>query len=532
MEPQSFHRGQLDIKGFQQRQDSITSPEPVMHIKVGTAQDERDMHRLGKVQRLNRSFHYVSILAFTIIVMSVWMTTLTVNVFPLINGGRAGTIWTYLGSWVCMTAVSASIAEMASMAPTCGGQYHWVSEFAPLGAQKALSYWIGWLSALSWQGFIASSCFQAGNLVLILASLTHPMFAPMPWHGTLMTMAIAFVVTSSNVFAAKYLPQVEKFMLVFHVLTFVVFLAVLWATAPLAPARDVFGTFSNYGVWSSVGAARWVGQVAGGGALLGMDSAAHMSEEVEDASMAVPRMIMASVTISGALGFIFTITFVFIIQDVESQIADSTAYYPFIAVFATAIGSTGAAIGLTVMIIFLGICAAISAMAAATRQAWSFARDSGLPFSTWFMTLTNINGVPTPLHAMIASLLICMVIALLNLGRAETWNSIVGLVAGAMCFSYLISISCVLWRRLFGAPLPPARWSLGKTGGPAINSFSCLYLINLITASFFPLYSNVTAKTMNWGIAMFAGVALLSIVYYLAHGRKVYKGPVVHLRSH
>lgn len=36
-------------------------------------------------------------------------------------------------------------------APTTGGQYHWVSEFAPREHQKFLSYLMGWLCVLGWQ---------------------------------------------------------------------------------------------------------------------------------------------------------------------------------------------------------------------------------------------------------------------------------------------------------------------------------------------------------------------------------------------
>lgn len=36
-----------------------------------------------------------------------------------------------------------SLAEMASMCPTSGGQYHWVSEFAPPKYQRFLSYMTG-----------------------------------------------------------------------------------------------------------------------------------------------------------------------------------------------------------------------------------------------------------------------------------------------------------------------------------------------------------------------------------------------------
>jgi hypothetical protein len=68
-------------------------------------------------------------------------------------------IWGFIGVTLGFTLVYASIAEMASMyglsmscvvdsanrtrAPTAGGQYHWVSEFAPRRGQKFLSYITG-----------------------------------------------------------------------------------------------------------------------------------------------------------------------------------------------------------------------------------------------------------------------------------------------------------------------------------------------------------------------------------------------------
>ena len=34
---------------------------------------------------------------------------------------------------------------------------------------------------------------------------------------------------------------------------------------------------------------------------------------------------------------------------------------------------------------------------------------------------------------------------------------------------------------------------------------------------------------MNWGIAMFGGIAAISLATYVVRGRKMYKGPVVHV---
>lgn len=52
-------------------------------------------------------------------------------------------IWMYVIAVLGFSFAILSMAEMASMAPTSGGQYHWVSEFAPRKAQKFLSFVTG-----------------------------------------------------------------------------------------------------------------------------------------------------------------------------------------------------------------------------------------------------------------------------------------------------------------------------------------------------------------------------------------------------
>lgn len=63
--------------------------------------------------------------------------------FVLIDGGPALLFWGLIVCGLGMTCVYASIAELASISPTAGGQYHWVSEFAPRKIQKFLSYSVG-----------------------------------------------------------------------------------------------------------------------------------------------------------------------------------------------------------------------------------------------------------------------------------------------------------------------------------------------------------------------------------------------------
>lgn len=111
----------------------------------GTAEDKKDMYRLNKVQELQRNFRFLSIFGYSLILGNGWVIALIAAIIPLTNGGTAGGIWIYFIVIVGLCFSTLSMAEMASMAPTAGGQYHWVSEFAPRSKQRFLSYMTGWL---------------------------------------------------------------------------------------------------------------------------------------------------------------------------------------------------------------------------------------------------------------------------------------------------------------------------------------------------------------------------------------------------
>lgn len=327
----------------------------------------------------------------------------------MINGGRAGTIWIYLASGLSTVALVTSMAEMASIAPTSGGQYHWVSEFAPKGVQRPLSYVSGWLSALSWQALIAGTAYSSGQMILICASVTYPNYVPTPWQGTLITVGVALFSVSFNIWAAKQLPFFEGFIMLFDVLGMFAVLIPLWVLAPKVSAREVFGEFNNFGGWSSTGAATIVGQTAALAVFVGADSAAHMAEEVSNASIVVPRMMMATVVFNVVSGFVSIITYCFCVIDLEQQIVSSTAVFPFIDIFASAVGSRAGAVAMTAPFIVLTIACCINSVAAGSRQAWAFAKDDGLPFPRWFSKVVTINHVPLPINALAITLCVLLV---------------------------------------------------------------------------------------------------------------------------
>ncbi|KAI6914489.1 amino acid transporter [Hortaea werneckii] len=498
-------------------------------VHTGTGQDAVDMARLGRKQEFRRNFHSWAVVGLSSVIMATWVALLGSASFSLIDGGYAGTVYTYIAVWLLTIPVTLSLAEMASMAPTSGGQYHWTSEFAPPGSQRFLSYIVGWLSSLGWQAAIATTAYGAGNVILQMGAISYPSYVPTKWHATLMTMGVTLLSVFFNTLGARHLPLFESLILVLHIVGFFAVIITLGVLAPKAPAEQVFTEFSNFGGWTSVGGACVVGMLTATGSLGGSDSPAHLAEEVRNASVVVPRMMITTIILNGILGLAMIIMFCFCITDIQSQIWLSTSAFPYVDVFLAATNSKGGTIALVSIIAALNICANLSVVAAGSRQTWAFARDNGLPFSSTLRKITTI-GTPIPLYSVFASLIITVVVSLLNLAGSTAFNSVVGLLSGSGGVSYSISISCVLWKRITGQPLPHAPFRLGIWGIP-INVIAIAYCIVLTTMSFFPMFAAVSVETMNWGIAMFGGATILCMVYYFVWGNKFYQPPAVHLNK-
>ena len=176
--------------------------------------------------------------------MSTWEGLLGTIALALGNGGPSGLLYTYIIAYIGFTLVIASMAEMASMAPTSGGQYHWVSEFAPRKVQKLASYYIGWLSVLGYQIGVTISAFLAGALLQGLIILNNPdTYVPKPWHTTLIAMCITICVAIFNIFLANHLPLIEGVILVLHFAGFLAVVVVLWVLGPRTPSAMVWNNF-------------------------------------------------------------------------------------------------------------------------------------------------------------------------------------------------------------------------------------------------------------------------------------------------
>lgn len=205
------------------------------------------------------------------------------------------------------------------------------------------------------------------------------------------------------------------------------------------------------------------------------------------------------------------------------------------------------------MIIMAMFCN-LSITATASRQLFAFARDQGVPYARFFAYVRP--GWDVPMNSIIVSFVVSCLLALINIGSTIALNNITSLSLCAILYvpftsfphplprtqrltihhirsSYIISISLLLWRRLFNLPLLPAPFTLSKPVGILLNVWSLAFLWIAFIFSFFPGTYNPTVAQMNWACLIYGAVMIFALVHYYMPGgaRNVYDGPVEYVRK-
>ena len=185
-------------------------------------------------------------------------------------------MWEYIFTVLAFGSVVVTIAEMTSMAPTSGAQYHWISEFSPPRCQKYLSYAAGWTSALGWLTGNASGYYILSTLIEALVEVYHPDWSFTNWQSTLVMIFFLIETIYFNTWGARFLPAITTVSLVIHLVGFIVTVVPLWVLAPKNSASDVFGKIVDGGGWNSAGTSFLVGSITVLFSTLGPDAAVHI----------------------------------------------------------------------------------------------------------------------------------------------------------------------------------------------------------------------------------------------------------------
>jgi amino acid transporter len=108
-----------------------------------------------------------------------------------------------------------------------------------------------------------------------------------------------------------------------------------------------------------------------------------MSEETHDAAVRGPTAIRAAILVSGAVGWMLTITFTFCLNDLDAIMSSPTGL-PVAQIFLNAGGRAGGT-AMWFFVILVQFFTCCSAMLANARMAYAFARDEALPLSRYVL---------------------------------------------------------------------------------------------------------------------------------------------------
>ncbi|MCJ1261565.1 hypothetical protein MMC22_001430 [Lobaria immixta] len=410
---------------------------------------------------------------------------------------------------------------------------------------------LGWLTVAGWQALVASGGFLCGTLIQGLIVLNHPGYVFERWHGTMLFWAVLLVAIFVNTIISSLLPKIEGVILILHVLGFFAVMIPLVYMAPHGSASDVFTIFLNEGGWSTQGLSFFVGLLGSVFSFLGTDGVIHMSEEIQNPSINVPRSMVTSITLNAFLGFGMLIAVLLCLGDIEDAIQTSTGY-PFMEIFLQATNSVTGSTAMAAIITALGVCATIGFVASSSRMTWSFARDQGLPFWKQLSKVEPRSSIPL-LSVAVTTVIACL-LSLIIIASSTAFNDVISLTVSGLYASYFMCCSLLLWRRCTGAiSLPPSSgpltntpaapqtsaasdpqltwgpWRIPGVFGVVVNAFACAYMIVIIFFSFWPPATPTTASTMNYSSLVLGAVMIFSVVYYLVWARRVYKGPIVEI---
>ncbi|KAI1076552.1 putative amino acid permease [Whalleya microplaca] len=486
--------------------------------------DARTVAILSKRHQISKNFGFTSMLSFSTTVLVSWEAFAVTFQGGLINGGPSTLVYGLIFSFFGSLATAASLAEMASISPTSGGQYHWVALLAPHRYSILFSWFAGWITAFMRIAVTASVAFLAATMIQGLVILNYAdTYEPQQWHGTLMYLAVTLVIVFINIFGIRIFPYIETLALILHIIFFFCILVPLVHLAPRSSTDFVFRSFANNGGWESNGVSWCIGLLTSTYAFSGVDGASHMAEEVDNAAVVVPRTMIWSIVVSGILCFGMSIAILFCIGDVTAALETPTGF-PIIEIFFNATKSYAATNAMISALIISIFFSALGLLASASRLIWAFARDDGLPFPRYFSHVDSRFGIPV--RAILWSAFIIMILGLINLGSTTAFNAMVSLALLGQYTTYVLPTIFIFGRRIHpGKNIPFGPWALGKWGIP-VNLFTIAFSFLTIGFNVLPPYFPVTATNMNYAGVVFGAALIVCAILWVFRGHNHYAGPI------
>ncbi|KAJ5624289.1 hypothetical protein N7510_000598 [Penicillium lagena] len=487
-------------------------------------EDDAQLAQMGHKAELKRHFSLLSMLGLAFAILNSWTALSASLSLSLPSGGSVSVVWGLITAGVCNLCMAASLAEFLSAYPTAGGQYHWVAVISWDNWMPILSWITGWINCSGWVALVATGGLLGSQLIVGVISLMHQSYEPQRWHQFLIYLAYNIIAFVINAVMNNVLPYVTKAAFIWSLTGFaVICITVLSCAAPNFNSGDfVFRGFINQTGWPD-GIAWLLGLLQGGLGVTGFDGVAHMIEEIPNPSVEGPKIMIACVGIGCVTGVIFLVVLLFVAGPIQ-PIIKSTAT-PLLAILKHATQSNAGAICLLMFPLICVLFAATTIMTTSSRMIYAFARDGGLPASPFFSKVHP--KLKVPMNALYLNLGLVTVFGLIFLGSSSAFNAIVSasVVLLDLAYGLPIAVNCIRGRKM----LPERTFVLPTAVGWTLNIISLVYVTLTTVLFLFPPDLPATGSNMNYCVAAFGIVFIISTIQWFVDGRKNFVGPRIEM---
>ncbi|KGO40238.1 Amino acid/polyamine transporter I [Penicillium expansum] len=476
---------------------------------------------LGHKQELVRNFGLWSVTSLGIVIANSWAATGGTIVTALMNGGPMALLYGLILVSIFYTAISASLAELASSMPSAGGVYYWSTVLSGKHG-RAAGFFTGYLNACAWLLSASSMSSMLGNEAVAMYLLRHSDVSWHSWQVFIVFQIVNWTCCAIVCLGNRFIPLINQAALILSMTGLFATVVVLAAMPKThASSSQVWTQYYNMtGGWSD-GVCFITGLLNAAFAVGVPDCISHLSEEVPKPHVKVPQGIMIQMLTAFTTSFVYLIALFYSIQDIDMVFNTNVGYFPTAEIYRQATGSTTGAIGLIAVLFLATFPTLIGTFVTGGRMWWSLARDNATPFSSYFAEVHPTLNAPVRATVAMSALVTC--IGCIYVGSTTAFQA---LISSFIVMSTLSYFGAILPHVLTGRRnIVPGPFYMGKTLGMVVNIVSLVYIIVTVIFFCFPFVMPATVQNMNYTSVITVGLMALTALWWFVRGKTEYRGP-------
>ncbi|KAF8942705.1 hypothetical protein BGZ47_006218, partial [Haplosporangium gracile] len=354
--------------------------------------DDYNLISLGYKPVMSRSLNWLSQTGIALTSSNVLCGIITLYGLTLTNGGPAWAKWSYLVIGIMSFIVSLCLAELASAYPTTGGVHHWVYELGSIRRRPFLTWMTGWLTVAGSVASASSVAFYFSSVLGEILVIVHKI-ALTPGILVMFHLGAVLFWQSINLFPIRGFGYISAASGIYIVGVIIAFAIALLSHAQVEAGwvHVPFTAFLNYSGNSNAVYAALSSTLMASFVFCPQDTVIRMSEEIRRPEKVISRLVTMSSLVSLILGFPIILGLNYGILHPIKGLLDEAV--PVVDVILMTLGRS---LGITfVVLILIGIFfTGLTRLSIASRVVYSFARDGGLPKSSYWNHLQSRRKTP------------------------------------------------------------------------------------------------------------------------------------------